>query len=272
MPLFSPVSAGGVPKATVTATTGSPSVDTSSRAGKTIYNFTGSGSITVGTAGTCEIMVLGGGGTGGGGSGTGGGGGGAGGLLYDTNAYLPSGTLTVFVGAGGVTTSRPGVNGNSSRLGSYYGVGGGCGQGNGAQRGNNGGSGGGRADMYGQGPGTGTSGQGNNGGSSTGQAGGGGGAGSAGTAGTGGVGGNGGNGLAISITGSSITYAGGGGGSHGGGGGGAAGSGGGTAGVNTGRSAAAAANSGGGSGGVFNVNYTDYPGNGGSGRVIVVIG
>ena len=39
MPFFAPVSAGGVPKATVTATTGSPTVDTSSRAGKTIYIF-----------------------------------------------------------------------------------------------------------------------------------------------------------------------------------------------------------------------------------------
>ena len=61
MPLFSPVSAGGIGKATVTATTGSPSVDSSTRAGKTIYNFTGSGSITVGTAGTCEVLIIGGG-------------------------------------------------------------------------------------------------------------------------------------------------------------------------------------------------------------------
>ena len=53
MPLFSLVSAGGIGKATVTATTGSPTVDTSSRAGKTIYKFAGSGSITVGSAGTC---------------------------------------------------------------------------------------------------------------------------------------------------------------------------------------------------------------------------
>ena len=45
-PLFSPVSAGGIGKATVTGTTGSPTVDTSSRSGKTIYKFTGSGSIT----------------------------------------------------------------------------------------------------------------------------------------------------------------------------------------------------------------------------------
>ena len=43
MPLFSLVSAGGIGKATVTGTTGSPAVDSSTRAGKTIYNFTGYG-------------------------------------------------------------------------------------------------------------------------------------------------------------------------------------------------------------------------------------
>ena len=64
-----PFAAGGLGKATVTGTTGSPSVDTTTRAGKTIYNFTGSGSITVGTAGTCEVFVLGGGGGGGQGGG-----------------------------------------------------------------------------------------------------------------------------------------------------------------------------------------------------------
>ena len=64
MPFFSPVSAGGIPKATYTATTGSPTIDTSSRAGKTIIKYTGSGSITIGTAGTCELLVIGGGGGG----------------------------------------------------------------------------------------------------------------------------------------------------------------------------------------------------------------
>ena len=53
MPFFSPVSAGGIGKATYTATTGSPTIDTSSRSGKTIINFTGSGSITVAVGG-CE--------------------------------------------------------------------------------------------------------------------------------------------------------------------------------------------------------------------------
>ena len=54
---------GGTPKATVTGTTGSPTVDTSSRPGKTIYKFTGSGSITVGVEGSCEVLCVGGGGS-----------------------------------------------------------------------------------------------------------------------------------------------------------------------------------------------------------------
>ena len=47
MPLFSPVSLGGTPKAVISSSTGSPTIDTSSRSGKTIYKFTGSGSITI---------------------------------------------------------------------------------------------------------------------------------------------------------------------------------------------------------------------------------
>jgi hypothetical protein len=106
MPLFTPIGGGGIGKATVTATTGSPTVDTSSRAGKTIYKFTGSGSITVGTAGTCEILVIGGGGGGARG------GGGAGGFSYNASALLPSGTLTVTVGGGG----GHGLSGHSSGI------------------------------------------------------------------------------------------------------------------------------------------------------------
>ena len=96
-----PFSAGGAtPKATVTGTTGSPTVDTTSRPGKTIYLFNASGSITVGVAGTCEILVVGGGGAGGGTTSTTAPGGGAGGVLYNTEAYLSAGTLTVTVGGG----------------------------------------------------------------------------------------------------------------------------------------------------------------------------
>jgi hypothetical protein len=169
MPLFTPIGGGGIGKATVTATTGSPTVDTSSRAGKTIYLFTGSGSITVGTAGTCELLVLGGGGGGGSAAGNGGGGGGgAGGLFYDTSVFLPAGTLTVTVGAGGATDST----GATSRIGNYYGIGGGAGGGLSTTQnspttigGGGGGSGGGGAGFGGTGAsGTGVSSQGNSGG------------------------------------------------------------------------------------------------------------
>ena len=99
-PLFSPVSAGGVPKATVNATTGSPTVNNNARSGKTIYAFNGAGSLTVGTDGTAEILLVGGGGAG---SGTQSAlnGGGAGGVVYDSTGYLTAGTYTVTVGAGG---------------------------------------------------------------------------------------------------------------------------------------------------------------------------
>jgi hypothetical protein len=123
MPLFSLVSAGGIGKATVNATTGSPTTNNNARAGKTVYQFNGSGTINVGTAGTAEILVVGGGG---GGSGwTSQGGGGAGGVLYDASAFLPTGTLTVTVGGGGNSGSGnpPGaLSGYSSRLGNYYSV------------------------------------------------------------------------------------------------------------------------------------------------------
>lgn len=197
MPLFSPVSAGGVPKATVTGTTGSPNVDTTTRSGKTIYKFTGSGTITVGTAGTAEILVIGGGG------GAIAGGAGAGGMLSVTGAFLESGTLTVTVGAGG----GAGVNGNTSRLGNYYGIGGGAG-GNSGASGNVGGSGGGAQGTNVPGS-AGTPGQGNagGGGGTGGGVGGGGGAGGVGgTSVSGGIGVRG-VGLANSITGVSVTYA-----------------------------------------------------------------
>ena len=116
-------SGGGIPKATVSATTGSPTIDTVSRPGKTIYKFTGSGSITFATAGVCEILVL----SGGAGGGTGGydgygGSGGGGGVAYDANLYA-TGALTVTIGAGGGSIS----NGNYSRLGNIVVEGGGAG-------------------------------------------------------------------------------------------------------------------------------------------------
>jgi len=99
----------GTPKATVTGSTGSPTVDTTSRVGKTIYKFTGSGTITVGVAGTCEYMVLGGGAVNG-----------AGGYVYTTSGFLPAGTLTVTIGAGVAVASSGIMTGNSSALGNIF--------------------------------------------------------------------------------------------------------------------------------------------------------
>ena len=137
-----------------------------------VQTFTASGTLTVSNSGMVDILVVGGGAAGGVG-----GGGGAGGVLSVTgSAYLPSGSLTVTVGAGGAGSS--GLNGNSSRLGDFYGIGGGVGGGVGTgigQFGFNGGSGGGGMGNTNAG-GFGISGQGNTGGSgASGGAGGGGG-------------------------------------------------------------------------------------------------
>ena len=188
-----PFGGGGVPKATITSTTGSPSIDTSSRPGKTIYTFTGSGSVTVGAAGTCELLIAGGGGAGGrGAGGTPPGGGGAGGLMYDTASYLSAGTLTVTVGAGGTLSGNSQtMPGSPSAVGSYAAPGGG---GGGAYinpsgvNGQNGGSGGGGQAPSGISAGTGLSGQGNAGGGGSSNGGGGGGSNSAGGDGTAGTG------------------------------------------------------------------------------------
>ena len=206
MPLMNLVSAGGIPKATVTATTGSPNIDSSTRAGKTIYNFTGSGSITVGTAGTCEVLVIGGGG------GAGVGGGGGGGLVYSITSFLAAGTQTVTVGSGGgggvgnggqvagypgasSGIGRPSTNGSTWQGIVAIGGGGGGSNFSGAS-GQNGGSGGGGASSGG----TGQLSQGNNGSASYSSAGGGGGAGGASTNANGGVG------LSVNITGTGVTY------------------------------------------------------------------
>lgn len=243
--------------ATVSATTGSPTVDTSSRAGKTIYKFTGSGSITIDKAGYVEMLAIGGGGA----AGSDNAGGGAGGYIYNASAFLPAGTLTVTVGAGGTSSESGSVsyvkNGNPSRLGSYVALGGGASgfdpQNNYSWRvGFDGGSGGGG---YGNSYAGGSAllGQGNDGSSNSG------GGGAGGTTPTNGTGGP---GASNSITGTSVTYAGGGGGISqpgGAGGGGNAGA--------TGQNGTA--NTGGGAGASYTAGVTK---NGGSGYVVVVIG
>lgn len=227
--------------ATVTGTTGSPTIDTSSRAGKTIYKFTGSGTITVGSGGTCEYLVIGGGNNNG-----------AGGYIYNTSAVLPAGTLTVTIGAGANT-----ITGNPSRLADVVALAGGSVQVNaaGSYISVFGGSSGGTQVTGAQQAALLSGAQGNNGGigitGSMGppQIGGGGGAGAVGGNAAGTTGGNGGAGAANSITGSSVTYAAGGGGSGSGANGSPYGS-------------AGTANTGNGAGGAT----------GGSGFVVVVIG
>jgi hypothetical protein len=219
---------------------------------------------------TATYLIVAGGGSGGS---YGGGGGGAGGYLTGTTSFVGGTVYSVTVGAGAsaVTGSTQGLTGsNSVALGLTALGGGGGGSRNGTVSGLSGGSGGG-GTYNGVAGGSGTSGQGNRGGngnSGNGTGGGGGGAGAQGADVAGPQGWNGGVGLANSITGSSVYYAGGGGsgsdtapassGGLGGGGAGFSGNGNGTAGTaNTG---------GGGGGGGSPGGYTS--GAGGSGVVI----
>jgi hypothetical protein len=273
---------GGLPKASYSATTGSPTVTTVS--GKTCVQFTGSGSITISQAGTVEVLVIGGGG---GGGARIGGGGGAGGYLYDASAYLISGTLTVTVGAGGAgATTGTAANariGTVSRLGSYYAPGGGggassssAGVGMISQTGSSGG--GGAYVVAVQTGASGTTGIGNSGGNGTnsgGESGGGGGGASAtGANGSGATAGAGGAGTSSSITGSAVTRAGGGGGGANNGTGGTGGSGGGGAGTgnNTNGTAGTVNTGGGGGGGGYLSDPAGSGGAGGSGLVILLFG
>jgi len=251
-----------------------------------VHTFTGStGTFTVTSLGTdptygdtVEYLVV----AGGGGGGTLlGSGAGAGGLLTDTLATVSSTSYAVTIGAGGagatVTRTR-GASGNNSTFYGVTAIGGGGGGANsvGNRDGGAGGSGGG--GTYSGLAGTGTVGQGNDGGvgrepTPINQAGGGGagGVGGSGTS-TPNAAGDGGVGLSNSITGSAVFYAGGGGGSAyvtdsgtaGNGGLGGGGDGGIVAGSD------ADANTGGGGGGSDrDVSGTPAGGNGGSGIVIV---
>ena len=233
--------------------------------------FSASGTITITTAGFADIVACGGGGSAGAASG---GGGGAGGV-FAGSVYLPVGTHTVTVGAGGPGSAQgrgtpTGMFGTNL---SIIGLAGGSGNTTPAAD-KSGGSGAG--GMYAASPytaGLGQLGQGNNGGVGTASAGGGGGGAAAvGSAAVGGGGGAGGAGTTTSIAGTTPSGAfvagnyalgGGGGGSgsstdaNGGSGGGGNGS------FNNGT--AGAANTGGGGGGAYNTNA----GAGGSGILIV---
>jgi len=187
----------------------------------TTYTSVGSTTFTSPVTGNIQVLVVAGGGAGGGGTA---GGGGAGGLIFNSSFPVTSGTpYPVTVGGGGPmpTGQNTGVgsNGGNSVFGSITATGGGGGSGfpPGAS-GQNGGSGGGAGQYPGWGGpfghGTGSPGQGNPGGQysggPTGGSHGGGGGGGAGGTGENGPLGRGGVGLAYSITGSSVTYAGGG--------------------------------------------------------------
>jgi hypothetical protein len=256
------------------------------------HTFLASGTFTPTSNITADYLVVAGGGGGGVGDNSnqaqGGGGGGAGGLRCTVTATGGGGSLesalsltastnyTVTVGAGGASST----SGSNSVFSSITSTGGGAGAGNNTN-GSTGGSGGGggAGTNNNQSGGTGTANQGYNGGNGRNNAksGGGGGAGQAGEnassiTGRGpdngnGCGGNGGNGVATSISGTSVTYAGG-----GGGGslyvGGTGGTGGGGAGGASSTPTAGTANTGGGGGGSA-YSAIANGGAGGSGIVIV---
>jgi hypothetical protein len=92
--------------------------------------FTASGTATMTRAGFADVLIVAGGG-GGGGDGSAGQGGSAGGYLYFTDFFIPSGSLTVTVGAGGAGNSvgspfNYGTRGVDSVFQSIYAIGGGA--------------------------------------------------------------------------------------------------------------------------------------------------
>jgi hypothetical protein len=268
--------------------------------GYRVHTFTSSGSFqVVSGAGTVEYLVIAGGGSGAGSYNyprAGGGGGGAGGMRAGSGFAVSAGnTYTVTVGAGGAARASrgapayqaAGLNGSNSAFSSISATGGGGGgaydDSGGFVNGRSGGSGGGGAGWTGSNAaGSGNAGgyspaEGNNGGAGVDApayiGGGGGGAGAVGQNAQPNAGGAGGNGLASSITGASVTYAGGGGattyfsGTGGVGGTGGGGAGGGAPGNPSaaGVSGTAATGSGGGAAGYGTLGS----GAGGSGIVIV---
>jgi hypothetical protein len=251
------------------------------------HTFISSGTFTPQKALSCDYLVVAGGGSGG--ATNVGGGGGAGGLRSTVTATggggslesalsLASGTgYTVTIGAGAAGTTSYGLKGSNSVFSTITSTGGGGGQVLGTDRNGGSGGGGGQAEAT---AGTGTANQGYGGGvafvqyapSTEWDGGGGGGAGAVGAAGVSGTPGVGGNGVATSISGSSVTYAGGGGGgrydgttysgaSGGSGGGGAAGA--------NANGTNGTANTGGGGGASTGATGTRTSGSGGSGIVIV---
>lgn len=246
--------------------------------GYTIHTFTSSGTFTV-TSGSCNAQVLVVAGGGGGGTWVGAGGGGGG--VVENNSYAltaQSYSVTVGQGAPRASANGTGANGDNSVFGSITAIGGGGGGAYPPMDGSSGGSGGGavRAAT----PGSGTAGQGYDGGFGTGLiSAGGGGAGGVGGNAVGDLGGVGGPGKSSSITGSTVYYGGGGGGwsfgytatgALGGSGGGGRGSSGDNNGIPDGIQAGdGSPNTGGGGGGGWYHDYGYEGGGGGSGIVII---
>jgi hypothetical protein len=229
---------------------------------------------------SCDYLVVAGGAGGGSGRGGGGGAGGlrstvtatGGGGSLETALSLTSGSnYTVTIGGGGAggVNDGNGVAGSNSVFSTITSTGGGFGGGY-QKNGGNGGSGGGAAGVGGgssTSPGTGTTNQGFAGGQDSTTGGGGGGGASAVGGNAGANGGTGGAALAVSITGSSVSYAGGGGGGNSGGSGGTGGGGGAGNGSSTNTGGSATANTGSGGGGCDGNPST--AGNGGSGIVVI---
>ena len=254
------------------------------------------------SAGYMSFLVVAGGGSGGSGyfNGYHSGGGGAGGLRTsygsssgggsgsESDITLAAGTYTITVGAGGTAVasgvcSGKGNNGNDSVLATITSTGGGAG-GDGSDcgsvsQGNTGGSGGGGGGNNAGGAGTANQGFSGGTGAQSGDVSIGAGGGGASAVGANGAtnGGNGGNGLAVSITGSLLTYAGGGGGGAGGYSSGTPGTGGTGGGGNAGTSGSpngsnGSTNTGGGGGGIYTSGSSagnKTGGTGGSGVVIL---
>lgn len=269
-----------------------------------IHTFTSSGTFTTAFNAGVELLVVGGGG---GGAGTFAGGGGAGGVVHDpSGATMTSGSYTITVGQGGLGglgwQNINGMRGNTGTDSTAFGLtakgGGGGGafdytysNANSQQQAQQGGCGGGGASVQGnmtdsarlgaasnQGNFSGATSYGTSGGNgqsaaqlSQYHAGGGGGASQAGVNATSSAG-AGGAGQAISISGSSVTYAGGGGGSNQGGTAGAGGAGGGGAATNNTTAAQGGTNGlggGGGAAGYSGPTNARMGGTGGSGVVII---
>lgn len=258
---------------------GLPSGGTISTSGNIrTHRFTSSGTLSVPTSRSAEILVVAGGGAGGGHGGTdGAGGGGAGGLVYSSNFSLAATSYSITVGAGGPGVGG-GTRGNDGGSSSFPGMttaiggGGGGSEAGGPRNGRDGGSGGGGGG-YSSGGGAGTTGQGNRGGDCS----------QPGDGGGGGAGGEGANGATrtggVGLQYFGTFYAGGGGGSgdprRDGGSAGAGGNGGGGNGAPAsggGQPQSGAANTGGGGGGSAGSSPTGAgytSGSGGSGIVIV---